>query len=342
MTHQTLRFALDAVEKNTGIVIPVYMPETDPIGSRLLDDTVAACIRHVADPASICLSVDGVDCGREIVNEIASKHGVSVAINPINKGKLHAVRLGLETICGNHELKYFAVMDSDGDHFANELPNLIRAAQFAGEHTEIDEVVVIGRRVSKTRPLGFFRGELEELADRVLLDALYFQAAVSQQPLRLEGATTIEEYPDFHSGFKVFSRGAALATFTKKPILCGVTEEGYYRHACEAVMAVEALNSGAFLILVNRSTMNEQPVSTFGKLNRERLVADKIVWPCKRLGVPGNFVDQWLRNHIPRLELNTLTPVGKKELLCIRDLVLHEFEIDPPKEEEMIWRPLFV
>ena len=89
-------------------------------------------------------------------------------------------------------------------------------------------------------------------------------------------------------------------------------------------MSVEAIRSGARLLVVARSAMNEQPVSSFGLMERTRLVADKIVWPCRRLGAPAEFVDQWLRNHIPRLLLPTLVPQGQEELIQIRRLVLEE------------------
>jgi hypothetical protein len=197
----------------------------------------------------------------------------------------------------------------------------------------------LGRRSSKHRPMGFLRGELEELADRVLLDALAFRAAKSGEPLRMEYATTHEEYPDFHSGFKLYSRGVVEPVFLGEPELCALEPAAYYRHGCEAVAVVEALLAGARLALVARSTFNEQPVSAFGQYNRERLVADKIIWPCKRLGVPAPFVEQWLRNHLPRLLLNTLVPEGKQELLQIRRLVLQAFELP---EDELSWGPLFV
>jgi hypothetical protein len=164
---------------------------------------------------------------------------------------------------------------------------------------------------------------------------------VSGRPLRLEYVTAFEEFPDFHSGYKLFSRGAAEAVFAAPPQPCGLGEVAYGRHAVEAVMTVEALLAGACLVLVNRSTLNQQPISTFGLLDRARLTADKIVWPCKRLGVPGPFVDQWLRNHLPRLLLSTLVPQGQGELAQVRNLVLREYGITAPEGEELNG-PLFV
>jgi len=337
--------AANSVRDRTGIVVPVYFPSgvDGSVGEDLLRDNVAACVRQVADPGRICLSVDGEGCGEEIAAQLQAQWGVTCCTAPENKGKLQAVRDGMSRLFELEELAFFAVVDSDGDHFAHELHNLVRAGLHARRFAGVEEVVILGRRISLHRPLGFLRGELEELADRILLDALAFDAALTGAPLRLECATTLDEVPDFHSGYKLFSRGAARETFLRQPKLSGVGEAAYYRHACEAVMIVEALKGGAYLAVVNRSTLNEQPVSTFGLLDRSRLVADKIVWPCKRLGVPAHFVDQWLRNHMPRLLLNTLAPQGQVELRQIRDLVLTDFGVVPPDDDSSAVRgPLFV
>ena len=299
-------------------------------------------MRQLSDPAHLCLSVDGADCGGEIAEELSAHLGVGHQVAPVNKGKLHAVRNGMASLFERRELQFFAVIDSDGDHFANELPNLLRAALHARVPEPNREVMVLGRRISLHRPLGFLRGELEELADRVLLDALAYDAAVTDAPLRLEGGTTLDEVPDFHSGYKLFSRGAVEATFLGKPKLCGLGEVAYFRHACEAVMVVEALKGGAFLAVVNRSTMNEQPLTTFGKLDRVRLVADKIIWPCRRLGVPAHFAEQWLRNHMPRLQLNSLAPQGREELVQIGRLVLDGLGAATIDDAGLVWGPQFL
>ena len=336
--------AWELMRHHTGVVIPVFMPpDVDRELSRsLLADTVQGYANQLADPAALCLSVDGEDRGEDVVEELARRYGVAWCCAPRNRGKLQAVRHGIAHLFDNPDLTYLAVVDSDGDHFANELANLVRGADYAHAQLYVEDVMVLGRRPSRHRPLGFLRGELEELADRVLLDALAYDAAISGQPLRLECATALEEFPDFHSGFKLFSRGAAEATFMRPAQLCGATEDAYFRHGCEAVMTVEAMLGGAYLVLVNRSTLNEQPISTFGLLDRERMVADKIIWPCKRLGIPPAFVDQWLRNHMPRLLLSTLAPQGQEELHRIRELVLAEFGMDVAGEERPPWGPLFV
>jgi hypothetical protein len=216
----------------------------------------------------------------------------------------------------------------------------VRGALHIAAHTGDDRVLVIGRRISRHRPMGFLRGELEEFADRILLDALAYHAAITGRPLRLEFTTTLDEFPDFHSGYKLFSRRTAEEVFLTDPKRAGVTEDCYYRHACEAVMTVEALEHGAYLGVVNRSTFNEQPITTFGLLNLSRLVADKIIWPCKRLDIPAPFARQWMANHAPRLLLNTLAPAGQDELARIKEHVLAAYGQEPDDGPPL--RPLFL
>ena len=186
----------------------------------------------------------------------------------------------------------------------------------------------------------FRSGEQEELACRVLLDALRYDAALTGRPLRLDHVLAVEDFPDFHSGYKLFTRAAATAAFLREPVLAGTSETCYYRHACEAAMVVEALQGGAVLASVLRSTFNEQPVSTFGRLDRSALAADMISWPLLRLKVPASFARVWLDNHISRLQLGTLAPLGRGELFAIRRQVLAAYGEDT--KEGPLPGPLFV
>jgi len=325
-------------------VIPVYFPPGRDCGLavELLRDTVEACRQLLSQPAHLCLSVDGEEAGRPVAEQLCRATGARLCVAPANRGKLQALRLGVAQLWPEEELAYFCVVDADGDHFANELPTLMRAALHARAQPGVDQVLVLGSRTSRHRPMGWLRGELEELADRVLLDAMAYHAAISGQPLRLALANLLDEYPDFHSGYKLFSRDVVPPVFLDEPELCGVEPAAYFRHGCEAVMSVEAYRAGADLVCVNRTTLNEQPVSTFGRLDRERLVADKIIWPCRRLGVPPAFLDQWLRNHIPRLQLTTLTPDGKRELVAIRKLIAADYPLPAVDDEALTAGPLFL
>lgn len=334
---------IDILQRSTGVVIPVYLSDKidTELAERLLRDNVAAYCAQTRFPQNVCLSVDGTQYGGETARQIALQFGASVVVLPQNRGKLWAATQGVRKLLENPHLGYIAIVDQDGDHFANELLNFVRVAEHIVRYVGHNRVLVLGQRSSRHRPMGFLRGELEELADRVLLDALYYHAAVIGVPLRLEYAASLAEYPDFHSGYKLFSSQTARDVFLSEPNMAGVSDVCFYRHAVEAVMTVEALQNDAYLGVVNRSTTNEQPVSTFGTFDAGRLMADTIIWPCKRFSVPLEFVRQWLDNHIPRLLLNTISPEGKQELLRLRQLVLDAYggKVD---EDQAPLQPLFV
>ena len=311
------------LRQDVGVVIPLYLTDNSQraASETLVTDTVEAFVDIVDDPQHICISVDGKAYGADTAEKLACQFGTSLAVAPENKGKLQGIINGLHELSADSKLSWFAVVDQDGDHFANELANLLRAGLHISRTAASDRVLVIGRRASRHRPMGWLRGELEELADRVLLDALHYHATTSGQPLHLEFTAALEEFPDFHSGYKLFSRTTADAVTTAVPQPLGLPDSCYYRHAVEAVLVVEAILAGALIGAVNRSTFDEQPVSVFNQFNREQLVADKIIWPCRRLGIPADFVMQWMENHTARLLLGTLLPDGQNELLAIRRLV---------------------
>ena len=348
MSYQTqphlAQQAFTAFRYATGVVIPVYFPDgiDAATGAALLRDTVWTYCQQIANPAAICLSVDGNSCGERIAAQLAAEFGASLCVSAENRGKLHGVTAGMRLLLRQDGLAYFAVVDQDGDHFANELLNFLRAAQHIETALNTPRIMLTGRRVSRHRSMGLLRGELEELCDRMLFDALHYRAVVAQRPLRLEYVSSLEEFPDFHSGFHLFSRPVAEAVFLSEPQMMGLSEASYYRHACDAVMVVEALECGAYFGVVNRSAFNAQPISTFGRLNRVELAADMIVWPCQRLGIPLPFVEQWFANHLPRLLLNTLAPQGKDELEAIRRRVIHALAADPNRRIDQIFEPLFL
>ena len=330
------------LRENTAIVVPVcFPPHIDAAeGARVLRDTLAACRDQVSAPA-VCLSVDGADCGAAVAEPLAREFGATLMVGAKNRGKFMAVANGVARMDQNAGWRYVAVVDQDGDHFLNELLNFVRAAEHIRAHTGLERILVLGRRISRHRPMGLLRGELEELADRVLLDALTYHSFAAKQPLRLEYAFMHDEFPDFHSGYKLFSRQTAGEVFLCEPNLCGVPEACYYRHGVEAVMTVEAMIRGAYLGVVNRSTLNEQPFSTFGVLERCQLVADKMIWPLRRLNVPPAFVRQWLANPLARLLLGTLLPQGKEELQRIAELTLQGCVADPAAAADFL-QPLFL
>lgn len=339
----TMSAAVEALGKRSGVVVPVHLAQSSDaaLGRALLEDTVAGLCREIGRPGCVCLSVDGAGAAVAAAQAMADAYGVEVFIAEKNRGKLGAVRNGMRTLLRDSSLRYLAIVDQDGDHFPNELVNFVRAAQHVESVLPTARVMVLGRRISRHRPMGYLRGEMEELADRMLLDALNYHAAACGEPLNLQFATTLEEYPDFHSGYKLFTRPVAEEMFSAEVWSDQLSDECTFRHAVESVLTTEAILAGAALTVINRSTVDEQPLTTFGLFDRRRMTADKIIWPCKRMGVPAAFVAQWLDNHLPRIQLATLAPEGREELLETRRLVREAFGL-PDDQPESITRPLFI
>lgn len=343
MIASEMRRTLRRLTHETGVVIPIYLPaQADAgLGAAVIGETVAM-VAHTVTPAHVCLSVDGPGPGVAVAQELAAETGVQVVTAAQNGGKFAAVAHGMRYLLQQSELRYLAAMDHDGDHFANELLNFVRAAEHVAATAPTERVLVLGNRSSRHRPLGFLRAEQEELANHMLLDALAYAAAQQDAPLHLEYMTSTTDLPDFHSGYKLFDRATAAAVFGRLPDVYDLNAATVIRHACEAVMVVEAHLSGAILAGVNRRTFDEQPMSLFASYGRAELAANMILWPCKRLGVPGHFVAQWLTNHMPRLLLATLAPQGTEELAAIRELVLRAYDIDPANPPYTLTRPRFV
>ncbi len=327
--------AAEGLRESSGIVIPAYFPRATELelAARLLTDTALGCRTQVGDPARICISVDGENPAAEAARRLEADYGLTIVVSGRNRGKLGALEEGLRRLIGNESLHYFLLVDQDGDHFPNELPNFIRAARHVATVAQTDRLLVLGRRSSRHHPMGYLRGELEELADRMLVDCLQYHAAIEGRPLNLQFALLLDEFPDFHSGYKLLTRPMVQTLLENGVPLEGLAEDAVYRHAVEAVLSVEAVLAGGIIVSVARSTINDQPMTAFGQLNRCRLVADKIIWPARRLRVPAGFVAQWMENHLARLQLGTLAPSGKEELFEIRNLVREAFDLpDAPRE----------
>ncbi|RPJ57887.1 MAG: glycosyltransferase [Acidobacteria bacterium] len=328
MQSEYLR-AVDDLRESSGVVIPAFFPSATDIqlASDLLTDTALGCCSLLGSPARVCISVDGENPAADAARRLQTKYGLAVVVSARNKGKLGALHEGLTILVRDESLRYFLLVDQDGDHFPNELPNFVRAARHVASSAKHDRVLVLGRRSSRHHPMGYLRGELEELADRMLVDCLQYRAVREGVPLNLQFALLLDEFPDFHSGYKLLTRPLVTSFLENGVSLEGLSEDAVYRHAVEAVLTVEAVLSGGIIVSVARSTFNEQPITAFGQLNRCRLVADKIIWPARRLRVPAAFIGQWFENHLARLRLATLAPGGKEELIEIRNLVRQAFDL---------------
>jgi hypothetical protein len=332
--HLEYQKACQKLAESTAVVIPAYFSRSDDgqLWAELLTETALGCKRELQCASRVCISVDGENPALETGLRLREQHGLSLVSSKANRGKLSALKRGLEEMLLDPGVRYFVFVDQDGDHFPNELANLLRGCLHVEETLGKDRVLVLGRRSTRHHPLGYFRGEMEELVDRILMDCLQYHAARKGTPLDLRFALHLDDFPDFHTGFKLLTRPVAASILSAGFPSLGLSDEAVFRHAVEAVLGVEAILAGATLVSVARSTRNEQPLSVFGMLDRRQLMADKVLWPGRRLEVPPVFLAQWFDNHAARLLLGTLNPEGKQELRELRRILRRELgQPDDPR-----------
>ncbi|MCS7222566.1 MAG: hypothetical protein RML36_04790 [Anaerolineae bacterium] len=320
-TIAELRFRL-------GMVIPVwYNPaESDEAIAGLLRLTLADSARFL--PLNhVVLVVDGSPRLAQIVqaerDHLAHQEEAApeLILEEENRGKEHAVTRGMQWLLQHRPgADLLCVRDADADHFINDLPNLARAAVHIAREAGHPRVLIIGRRSSLHRPMGWLRGELELLQDWVLLDALRFYLARRGEALDLRFCAGPGTVPDFNSGYKLYTRAAAERIFAdpSAEMRCLGPDE-FWRCGAETVSVVHGVLSGATLGEVQRMTFDGQPTSTFsaGAEARRRWYSGVLAWIFCRLDVPLEAAQRILDNYVTTSSMRTLGSAAE-ELLAIR------------------------
>ncbi|MCD6289112.1 MAG: hypothetical protein J7M34_01320 [Anaerolineae bacterium] len=330
-THEQYLTIAD-LHSRLGMVIPVWYNPAEP------DEVMANLLRlTLADSGSfmpwdqIVLVVDGSPRVARVAqaerDRILRQEGKApaVIIEEENHGKEYAVTQGMRWLLDQRpNTDLLCVRDADADHFINDLPNLARAAAHIVRVTGNDRVLVIGRRGSLHRPMGWLRGELELLQDRVLLDALRYRLARQGQALDLRFCAGSEGVPDFNSGYKLYTRAAAQVIFANPGVEMRCLEpEEFWRYGAETISIVHGVLGGATLGEVQRITFNGQPTSTFrtGAEARLKWYSGVIAWIFCRLDIPTDVAQAILDNHVIDSLMTTLE-LATTELHAIRETTL--------------------
>jgi len=314
-----------------GFVVPVWFPADTKASMRrrLLEVTLQDAEAFVR-PKHICLVNDGDAESEDLVEELSQSRGFQRIHLPENRGKEYAVTLGIRRLLEKEpSLEFLAVRDADGDHFIQDLPHLFRTA--VAVHEATGSVLAIGRRNSLSQPMGWLRGQLETLQNRVLLDALRFNRAQAGTVLDLRFCVSYADFPDFQSGYKVYSRSAAerIFRFEEAARRGPFSPEEFWHYGTESVSVVEGVLNGVTLAEMNRATYRGQPVSGFGAFGANEFYGSVIAWILWRLGIPETESVLLLDNHIARLDL-WFQPEGRGLLLKIRETVASRLGLATP------------
>ncbi len=319
------------VREIAGMVVPVHFARgtAESLAEKLLLLTMDNFEKYVR-PKNVCLVVDGDERSlrtAKAVQRTLTKNGAaSFEILDLeeNRGKHYAVTEGILRLKARREIGYFVVRDCDADHFISDVPNLVRAAHHIAETEKTDRVLIIGRRIDRHRPLGFRRGQMEELCNRVLLDAMNYWLARKGRILNTQYYSPYGDVPDFKSGYKVYSRGIAKAAFKRKPPFLCLDPRDFWRHGAEPFPIVEAVMAGGVIGEMNRTTFDVQPTTTFTESSAIDMHVKTLAWAFCRLRIPLPCAEQIFNNHVPRLLLAS-DPSGREQLDSIKraTLTLH-------------------
>lgn len=317
---------MELTRHSLGMVIPVWFPPTVTDG-RVRENLLATLrgCEHYLPWEHVVLVVDGDARSAAIVQELQGawrqRHGQAfdVVYSPENRGKGFAVFRGAEWFLERHDLHYLAVRDADGDHALNDLANLMRLTAVLRADTGSDALIIIGRRNHPHRALGWIRGEFETLLNRVLVESLRFAMARRQEVLKTQYFSLSDEYPDIHSGYKVYSRKICeliVQRTWERPPWVGAE---IFRYGVEAVPFVEGGMAGAIVGEVTRLT-REPEFSGHAAFAQPETNGSVLLWAFLRLGITPQQATVLLDNHMSRLALWT-DPHGRESLVELRRYV---------------------
>jgi hypothetical protein len=326
---QTNLQLMDCMRRSLGMLIPVWFPPSlsDDQVRDILANTLHDC-EHFLPWDHVVLVVDGDARSYTVAQDLQAscrqRHGQAfdVVYSAENGGKGAAVLRGAQWLLGKDGLEYLTTRDADGDHALNDLVNLMRLAVALRADEGADKVIIVGRRNHPHRALGWIRGELEILLNRVLIDAVRFALAQRQQVLNTRYFSLTGEYPDLHSGYKVYSRKVCELMVERpweSPPWVGAE---IYRYGVEAVPFVEGVMAGAMVGEITRLTQEPEFTGHAG-FTRPETNGAVLLWTFLRLEIQVSHAAALLDNHIPRLTLWT-DPEGRESLLQLRRVVLEK------------------
>jgi glycosyltransferase involved in cell wall biosynthesis len=164
---------------NVAALIPAYFEE------RHIQD-VAKRVRAQLDHVLV------VDDGSTDKTEAeAQQGGVQVIRHSVNQGKGAAIKTGLKELVALPDLRYILILDGDGQHLPEEIPNFLEEANRSGA------ALILGNRMSDTRTMPLVR----KLTNSYM----------SWQISRVCG----QSMPDTQCGFRMLSTELAPSLFTE-------------------------------------------------------------------------------------------------------------------------------
>ena len=307
------------------MLVPVYFPPETPAEAirdmlqRVLQDTFS-----FVDPDRLLFVCDGRQVAWDILGDLAT--GIHppfrTSLQEPNGGKGATLVTGMRELLKNDWVHFVIVRDSDGNHFAWDMPRLMAMAEWLMRARKATEVAVVGGRSGRARALGLIRAEMEELLNRLTIAALTHHLAIDRGEVLSEVFPLHPgQVPDLHSGYKLYSRGICrrMCELPWERYGSG-NEDALYRYGMEVVPFVEAVLMGAAVAETARLG-HVQRVTGHGAYERPEVIAELACWVFSRLDVPTPQAERLLDSCLPLLSLFRDSG-GRRKLAAIRRLAL--------------------
>lgn len=294
----------EKMRRSVGSVIPVWFSESASAEQmyRFLSGTLADA-ELFADPARLVLVVDGCpraeEPTRRAAEEFAARAGAEprLIVNEVNGGKGDAVCTGFERLLADESVEALNVRDADGDHDIYDLPQLFRLFETVRAQIGSDRLFALGCRASLTRPMGFARGELEQVLNRVTIDAVNAKLAPSGGAVDERFTARYGREPDFQSGYKLYSREAAATLIEVLRAADAAAPQQRVMHwGVEFIPTTELLLRGFVPAALQRVTWDGQPQTTFDDSDIAYAYSRQISWLFERLDLPATVAMPLLEN----------------------------------------------
>ena len=321
--------AMEQLRDAVAIIVPVWYPK-DLVrnDARALLDATLNGNGQLVNWENVWVVVDGQDSSLALARSLRTAYKkrlgstFRVARTEVNRGKGYAMLEGIRAAFENPAVRFVAIRDCDGDHFMNDLPNMVRLARQIELEEKTDNILIIGRRSDVHGALGFVRGEYELLVSSMVVEALKFRLASRGNVFDMRFAAMHVDVPDLNSGYKLYSR-KACETFLDRFDEARRLLPGFecYRYGVETIPFVEAVLGGATFGEVARLSFLDQPASGHGAFARDEVNAQIVAWAFLRLEVSSKQAQRLVDNRLARSMMFTDGAL-RKRLLRFRDTVV--------------------
>ncbi len=287
---------LEETRRRVGIVLPVYFkPQVPESTIRALLARVLADSEVFCRPENLLVVVDRDTAADRILREVPD---LRIHRLERNRAKAGAVAAGLHGLLEGSEAEILITRDGDTDHNLEDIPRL------ASRLVEVQEAAgspaaVMGARISLAKPMGWVREQWELLTNGILLDMVSFRLA--QRGRVMDRRFWAGLPADIQSGYRAYDRQAAA--------LCAAClhdlpdDRDLLTFSCEFVPFVEILVQGGCFGQVLRSTLVEQPVTSYGDVQFEVTYARLLGYLAQRYGIAPEVLAAMAENHVADSDL---------------------------------------